>query len=505
ASTAGGFRPQRIAILYFTDQSPDKRLGYLADGLSESLVDQLSPVNGLDVISVAGVKQFRGKDVGRDSIARVLEAGTLVEGRVEPEGNKVRVSFRLIDGNSGSEREEGTVVDSLSNPLALRTKLSEELALKLRGWVGDEIRFRTVRAGTQNPNAWSLVQRAEKLRKDSDILDQTGKPVDAAQQLAKADTLLAEAESLDPQWTEPIVLRGTISGRQEKLSKDPADAAKWIDSGISHAGRALAIDPRDADALELRGSLRIRRVVRALLPDRRQMDDELELAEKDLRAAVAANPSQAAALERLSAIQYQKASTIEAHNLAQRAYEADAFLTAAPEILWRLYVTSYDLGQFPNAERWCDEAQRRFPNHLVSARCQLWILTGKGQRLNPGDALKRAAAYEAVAPPQQREYFRREGQIVFASVLARVGLADSARRVLLRARPDSTIDPRGELMGYEAFVRTQLGDKKEAVDLLQKYLTDHPEHRRGFAKVNAWWWTDLQSDPRFRSLVAGGD
>jgi hypothetical protein len=59
-------------------------------------------------------------------------------------------------------------------------------------------------------------------------------------------------------------------------------------------------------------------------------------------------------------------------------------------------------------------------------------------------------------------------------------------------------------MGYEAFVRSQLGDKKEAVDLLQRYLTDHPEHRGGFAKVNAWWWRDLQSDPRFNTLIAGG-
>jgi len=59
-------------------------------------------------------------------------------------------------------------------------------------------------------------------------------------------------------------------------------------------------------------------------------------------------------------------------------------------------------------------------------------------------------------------------------------------------------------MGYEAFVRAQLGDKKEAVDLLQRYLTDHPEHRGGFAKVNAWWWRDLQNDARFQSLIAGG-
>jgi hypothetical protein len=132
-------------------------------------------------------------------------------------------------------------------------------------------------------------------------------------------------------------------------------------------------------------------------------------------------------------------------------------------------------------------------------------MTSKGVRADPAEAWRRAAEYEQVVPPQQREYYRREGQIVVAAVLGRAGLPDSARRVLVRARADQTIDPRGELMGYEAVVRTMLGDKKEAVDLLQRYLTDHPDHRRGFAKVNAWWWRDLQNDPRFKTLVATGD
>jgi tetratricopeptide (TPR) repeat protein len=231
----------------------------------------------------------------------------------------------------------------------------------------------------------------------------------------------------------------------------------------------------------------------------------LRAAETDLRAAIKINPTQAGALYVLSQIQYQKgAGAIEAYNLAQRAYEADAYLTAAPQILWGLYATSYDLGQFPNAKTWCDEAKRRFPQQVVAARCQLWIMTTKAVRADPAEAWARAADYEKAVPPQEREYYRREGQIVVAAVLARAGLPDSARRVLVRARADRTIDPRGELMGYEAFVRTLLGDKKEAVDLLQKYLTDHPEHRRGFAKINAWWWRDLQSDPRFQTLVAAG-
>jgi hypothetical protein len=218
------------------------------------------------------------------------------------------------------------------------------------------------------------------------------------------------------------------------------------------------------------------------------------------------NPTQAGALFVLSQIQYQKgANTIEAYSLAQRAYAADAYLTAAPQILWGLYATSYDLGQFPNAKTWCDEAQHRFPQTVGAARCQLWIMTTKAVRADPDEAWRRAAAYEAAVPPQEREYYRREGQIVVAAVLARAGLPDSARHVLVRARADRTIDPRGELTGYEAFVRTLLGDKKEAIDILQRYLTEHPEHRRGFAKTNAWWWQDLQSDPRFTTLIATGN
>jgi len=501
-----GFKPQRIAVLYFKDLSPNKQLGYLADGLTESLINQLGQVSALDVISTGGVKQFRGEDVPRDSIARTLEAGTLVDGTVTPEGNNVRVTMRVIDGNSGAAFDEPkSVVESLGNPLALRTKLAEQLSLMLRQWLRDEIRLRELRAGTQDPNAWSLVQRAENLRKNADVLDQGGNPAGAARQLLVADTLLVQAESIDPRWTEPLVLQGRIAGRQERLSTtDPAAAAKWINVGIAHADSAIALDPRDADALELRGTLRVRPISRGLVEDQRKVDDLVEASEKDLRAAIAVNPNQAGALNVLSAIQYLKRDPVESHTLAQRAYEADAYLTAAPEILWRLYATSYDLEQFVNAKNWCDEATKRFPHHIVSARCQLWIMTAKGTSHDPAEAWRRAADYEAAVPPQDREYYRREGQIVVADVLGRAGLPDSARRVLVRARADRTVDPRGELMGYEAFVRTQLGDKKEAVDLLQRYLTDHPEHRGGFAKVNAWWWRDLQSDPRFKTLIATG-
>ena len=60
------------------------------------------------------------------------------------------------------------------------------------------------------------------------------------------------------------------------------------------------------------------------------------------------------------------------------------------------------------------------------------------------------------------------------------------------------------MIGYEALARTFLGEREEAISLLERYLTAHPEHRAGFAKVNAWWWRDLQKDPRFNTVAGTG-
>jgi serine/threonine-protein kinase len=98
-----GFDPRSVAVLYFDDLSTDQSLGYLADGLSEALIDVLSRVRALDVISRNGVAPYRGTEITPDSIARVLATGSLIDGSVESVGDELRVTARLVDGISGAD------------------------------------------------------------------------------------------------------------------------------------------------------------------------------------------------------------------------------------------------------------------------------------------------------------------------------------------------------------------------------------------------------------------
>ena len=100
--------PSDMAVLYFEDLSPRGELQYLADGLTEGLINELSRVGDLTVVSRNGVAPFRGSTAPLDSIAGVLEVGTLIKGSVEPVGDLLRISLRLVEGLSGSDFERRT-------------------------------------------------------------------------------------------------------------------------------------------------------------------------------------------------------------------------------------------------------------------------------------------------------------------------------------------------------------------------------------------------------------
>jgi TolB-like protein len=500
--------PKHVGVLYFADDSKDGSLRFLADGLTESLIEELSRVPQLEVVSKNGVRPFRGAsfDLTRDSIQRTLKIGTVVRGEVAPTARGAQVTVRLLDAVTGDKIDGKSFDADTGNVLRAQARLSKEVAEFLRTYLGKEIKLKESRAATSSSEAWTLVQRAEKTRKDADSLLAAHQDAAALERLTDADRQLARAAQLDAHWAQPWLTRAAIAYQRARAAREqPAVAREAVDSGMSYVERALNVDGRSADALELRGKLEYLRVDQRLVPEGPQYDVLLDAAEKDLRAAVQENPSQAGAWATLSRLAYKRQNTADALIAAQAAYKADAFLVNAREILARLFWTSHDNGSYPAAANWCTEGHRRFPQDAFFVECRLWMLTTKSMKPDVDEAWRLVDTLKAITPANRWEYEQRMGQTLVAGVLAKAELKDSARHVLERAAPTPELDPERELLGSQIVMRLFLKDYDRAMRDLAEYLAARPDHRKGLATNTSPWWRDpaVQNHPRFKALIAG--
>ena len=506
-ATGGGLIKNRVAVLYFTDLSRDSSLGHVAAGLTEGLISELQQVRALSVVSANGVAPFRGKEdqASRDSIARALAAGTLVQGSVEPVGDRVRATVRLVDGTSGADVGERV---SFTLPrqelLHVRDSVIQEAGRLLRVRLGNEVTLRELQAGTTNADAWALVQRANDVRRGGEAALAGGDAAVAVRASHQADSLLALASSIDPRWGEPSVQRGAAALLSSRALTDKNERARALRDGLDYAARALRLLPSSPPALALRGSLRYQLWRLNLDADPTRRGQLLDSARADLETAVRMDPTLAGAHATLSQLYYSPPheDIVGAMLEARAAYEADGYLVDAERILERLFWASNDLAQFPEARRWCDEAGRRFPGHWRSEECQLWLMIIPGASPDVPRAWAYASRADSATPPTQRQFRSRLRSILVGAVIGRAGLRDSAEHVFTKARTsDPAIDPEQDLPGYEAVARAQMQDTEGAITLLRRYVATHPGHSFERGGMLHWWWRSLEPLPQFREVL----
>ncbi|HET7599688.1 MAG TPA: serine/threonine-protein kinase [Gemmatimonadales bacterium] len=501
---ASGEDPKRIAVLYFQNRiGGQDSLQYLADGLTETLIHELGAVKGLQVISQNGVAPYRHTPVAPDSIARALRVGTLVSGTVAQDGARLRVNVALVNAANGTEIASRTIERPRAEVFELQEDLAKEVSIFLRQRLGQEVELQQSKLGTTNTGAWTLLQQADQLTKEIDPLLTAGDTAGAARHLARADTLLGQAEAADRQWVTPIVRRGWIAYRELDLvgTFDKGYYSSWIQRGMEHAERAVKLKPGDADALELRGTLEYWKWLLNLEPDQVRASQLLTAAQADLRAAVAANPTAATAWTWLSHMLMGQNQTAEAKLAALRAYDSDPYLSSAKQTVWRLFQSSLDLEDAQEANHWCQEGQRRFGDYYRFTECQIWLYALKGQKPDIANAWRLLDEYVKLAPPSAKEWRHLYGQMLVAIALARAGLADSAKAVATRSEGDAQVDPTRDLTQLEAVVYVLLGDRDRALQLLSTYVAANPQLRAGMAKDQTWWFKELRADSRYQALI----
>ena len=305
---------------------------------------------------------------------------------------------------------------------------------------------------------------------------------------------------MDARWNEPLVARSAISLTRAIAAENSRGAKPWIEKGIRDVDVVLARSARDAGALETRGTLRYYAWAYSLGTTPAEREALLNGAESDLRTSTEIDPTRASAWNRLSAVYSQKDNTAQAKIAATRAYESDAYLTGTDAVLWRLYATSYDLEQFNDAVRYCDDGAKRFPSNFRFIRCKLWLQTVGSVPADPSLAWRDYEKLKSVASADEWKALQHEAKMLVGASLGRAGATDSARNVIASARPRPEDDKEGEIAGLEAFIRTLLGTKQdttESFNILGRYVAGSPHHREGLANSQSWWWRDLKRDSRF--------
>lgn len=493
-----------IAVLYFEDLSPGRDLQYAADGLTEGLISSLTRVNGLEVVSGNAVAPYRGGQTPITEIASDLQTGTLIRGSLEPDGEALRVTVRLIEGISGVDLVRRQFEVPAREFLQAQDSLVSEVSWLLRERLGEEVRLRRRRGETSSVEAWALVQRGEQARKEGEQFLQAGDAEGVFGALDRADSLFALAEELDPRWAEPPTLRGWVAYRESRLASDLESALDGIERGLVHAEDALALDPNAAKALELRGTVRYWHTFLGVITDPEEAAALFQAARADLEAAVDADPSLASAYSTLSHLYYRTGDLTESSLAAQRAYEADAYLDMANEILWRLFTTSFDDGRLNQARTWCQEGRRRFPEYFRFSECKLLELTIPSVPPDVDAAWRYARETVDAAPEASKPVEERKALIRVAEVLARAELPDSAEAVLAQARAGGEAEQNPDLVFTEARTQTVLGNYDRAVDLLRQLLTGYSFENEEQAEdwASHWYWRELRGLPEFERLVS---
>lgn len=226
-----------LAVLPFNNYGGDEASGRLADGLTEDIITDLARFPEFEVVARNSTEVYKGKPVDARQVASALHVGFVVEGSIQRQSGRVRITAQLIDAKTGHHLWSENWDRPAEDVFAVQTEIAEQVANRLGGGVGliqEAGRAAAKRKRPENLNAYDYYllgsEKIEKLTKADD---------------EEAIAFLNRAVELDPglarAWVELYHahdLMGVFGVNPESNRKVAADVAE----------RAVRLDPSDAEA-----------------------------------------------------------------------------------------------------------------------------------------------------------------------------------------------------------------------------------------------------------------
>jgi serine/threonine protein kinase len=346
-----------IAVLPLQNLSDDKENAFLAGGVQDELLSNLSKIKDLKVISRTSVMQYKsGTRRNLKEIAQQLGVSNVVEGSVRRSGDHVRVSVQLVDTRTDrhlwAENYDRKVADSVS----LQGELATEIAAAVGATLTPQEKARVEAKPTSNPAAYDAYLRARAI------------PVDwgfaLKGDIESAVHLYEQAVKLDPNFT--LAWAYLSIAQIQSVEKGFEPSAARLAAAKDSLDHALALGPNLPEVHLARGY--------------HEQDDTRALAE--FRQAENGLPNSADVIEAIARVQRALGHWDEAVANLRRAIELDPRNIRASNNLALTYC-----------------AMRRFPEAVATLdRVLAWDPTNARALLTKADALMAIGDLQAAEP-----------------------------------------------------------------------------------------------------------
>ena len=235
------YKQKSIAVLPFKNLSEHEGNRYFADGVVEDILDRLTKISELKVVSRTSVEQFRESKESVSEIGKKLGVNYLLEGSVQRHEGKVRITIQLIDAKNDRHILSEKIDRDMEDILVLESDIAKLIADKLQAAISPEEKRLIEKAHTHNTQAYDyyLIGRyywnLRTFESTKKCIEYFGKAINADSTYALAYAGLADA----------YFISTTFMGKP----------VKYYEKAIELAKKALQIDKNLPEAYAVLGTV----------------------------------------------------------------------------------------------------------------------------------------------------------------------------------------------------------------------------------------------------------
>ncbi|UCC38606.1 MAG: protein kinase [Candidatus Aminicenantes bacterium] len=444
-----------IAVLPFSDLSPQRDQAYLCDGMAETIIAKLSSIKELKVIPRTSVMRYKDTEKSIKEIGQELGVSTILEASIQKEEDNIRLIAKLTNVEDGFQLWSETYDRRLESVFAIQSDIAEKITGALKMELSPEEKERLEKKPTESLTAYDYYLKGREYynRYQKQHNEQAIKLFKKALEVDK-DYALAYA-GLGDAYAQGVNRFGSPSTLLD-LAIDASQTAISIDPDCSEAHKALAL------AYFYKGWLR-----KAINMNRKAIEINPNLDTAIINLAI----------NYLFTGEFEKGMPLVEKNLALK-----------PADPWSYHIFAfyyYYLNDIAKAEQWEEKSLELNPDFIDSNAVLMLSYLVQGKNL---EAVEHSQKLFSMFPrnvyifmwvgetalfagdiPQARQYYQKAAELSPGQVNGLIGIRNSTR------------------LGYIYWIS---GDSVEAQNLFTKSLSlDQKEIEQG----NELWvlWNDM--------------